>query len=197
MTLELVGWPIPSCSVNEIFDPERVDEFYDLPNEAQKDTLTRNKATNYGVVRPELLDRLYELMYHQRLHESDESKWQYRILPLKEVVGYETRVDGKTYLKLRNTLNGDIALSDAAFDLIIVATGYVRNAHESMLRSTKDLLKTGKYDIGRDYKIKYRRDAVADNSGIWLQGCCQDSHGVSRPKSHHHSAEYCSHFGLA
>ena len=122
-------------------------------------------------------------MYHQRLHQSDESKWQHGILPRKEVVGYETRNDGKTCLKLKNTLNGDIDLSDAAFDLIIVATGYIRNAHESMLRSTKDLLKTGKYDIGRDYKIKYRRDAVADNCGIWLQGCCQDSHGVSLPKT--------------
>lgn len=173
-----------------------MNEFYDLPNEAQKDTLTKNKATNYGVVRPELLDRLYELMYHQRLHESDESKWQHGILPRKEVVGYETRNDGKICLKLKNTLNGDIDLSDAPFDLIIVATGYIRNAHESMLRSTKDL-KTGKYDIGRDYKIKYRRDAVADNCGIWLQGCCQDSHGVSLPKPHHHNAKYCSHFGPA
>ena len=118
-------------------------------------------------------------MYHQRLHEPDESKWQYRIVPRKEVAGYETRVDGKTYLKLRNTLNGDIGLSDTGFDLVIVATGYTRNAHENMLRSTRDLLITGKYDIGRDYKIKYRRDAVADNCGIWLQGCCQDSHGVS------------------
>lgn len=156
-----------------------MDEFYNLPNEAQKDTLQRNKATNYGVVRPELLDRLYELMYHQRLHEPNESKWQYKIVPRREVIGYDKQEDGRARLKLRNTLNGDIILSDAAFDLIIVATGYLRNMHVMMLKPTRDLLETDKFDIGRDYRVKYRRDAVADDCGIWLQGCCQDSHGVS------------------
>ncbi|KAL8723311.1 MAG: hypothetical protein Q9225_000363 [Loekoesia sp. 1 TL-2023] len=166
--------------VNEIFDPDRVDEFYNLPNEAQKDNLQRNKATNYGVVRPELLDCLYESMYRQRLREPDESKWQYKIKWRREAIGYSKQEDGKIRLKLRNTLDGDISLSGPAFDLIIVATGYIRNAHERMLEPTKTLLQTGKYDIGRDYRVKYRTDAVADNCGIWLQGCCQDSHGVSR-----------------
>ena len=165
--------------MNEIFDPDRVDEFYDLPDEAQKDMLTRNKATNYGVVRPELLDRLYELMYHQRLFEPDESKWHFKIIPRREVCSHEKQSDGRTSLKLRNTLNGTTSLSESSFDLVIVATGYLRNAHETMLQSTKHLLKTGKYDIGRDYRVKYRKDAVADNCGVWLQGCCQESHGVS------------------
>ncbi|KAI4288186.1 MAG: hypothetical protein L6R35_002551 [Caloplaca aegaea] len=164
--------------VNEIFDPHRVDEFYDLPENAQKDTLHRNRATNYGVVRPELLDRLYELMYHQRLHEPDESKWQHKIMPRTAVVGYDQPADGRARLKLKNTLDGSISLSETAFDWIIVATGYVRDAHVTMLEASKDLLETGKYDVGRDYKVRYRKDAVADGCGIWLQGCCQDSHGV-------------------
>ena len=156
-----------------------MDEFYDLPNEAQEDTLQRNKATNYGVVRPELLDRLYESMYHQRLYEPDESKWQHRIVPRREVVGYEKQKDGRGWLRLRDTLNGHVSLSNVAFNLVIVAAGYTRNTHETMLESTKHLLQTGKYNIGRDYKVKYKRDAVADSCGIWLQGCCQNSHGVS------------------
>ena len=164
--------------MNEIFDPDRVDEFYDLPSEAQKDTLERNKATNYGVVRPDLLDRLYELMYHQRLAEPDESKWQYKIVTRREVVGHNRQGDGRTRLQLRNTLGGSVSLSEVGFDLVIVATGYIRNAHEAMLKSTKDLLQTGKYDVGRDYRILFRKEAVADSCGIWLQGCCQDSHGV-------------------
>ena len=166
-------------SVNEIFDPDRVDEFYDLPDEAQKDMLQRNKATNYGVVRPELLDKLYESMYHQRLMEPDESKWRFQIVPRREVVGYDKQDDGRTRLKLRNTLKGNTTTTETIFDLVIVGTGYLRNAHEKMLQSTKDLLKTGKYDIGRDYRVKYKDDAIADDCGIWLQGCCQESHGVS------------------
>lgn len=170
--------------VNEIFDPHRVDEFYDLPEEAQKDTIHRNRATNYGVVRPELLDRLYELMYHQRLHSPDECKWQYKIVPRTAVVGYDEQGKGRGRLKLKNTVNGSISLSETAFDVIIVATGYVRDAHVPMLEATKDLLETGKYDISRDYKVRYRKDAVAEECGIWLQGCCQDSHGVSLGQRH-------------
>ena len=172
------------ASVNEIFDPEKVDEFYDLPTDIREDTLCRNRSTNYGVVRPELLDRLYEIMYHQRLHQSDESKWQYRIVPRREVTGHSRQEDGRTRLKLRNTLTGNITVSESAFDLVIVATGYIRNVHEAMLKATKDLLQTGRYDIGRDYKVKYKRDAVANNCGVWLQGCCQDSHGVSPFPAH-------------
>ena len=156
-----------------------MDEFYNLPNGVQKDTLRRNKATNYGVVRGELLDRLYESMYHQRLREPDESKWQHRIVTRREVIGHEKQADGRIKLQLRDTTNGTVSMSENAFDMVFVGTGYVRNAHESMLESTQDLLQTGKYDVGRDYKVKYRKDAVAEDCGIWLQGCCQDSHGVS------------------
>lgn len=166
-------------SVNEIFDPHRVNEFYNLPNQIQRDQLYRNKATNYGVVRPELLDRLYELIYRQRLHEPDESKWQYKIIPCRQVIGHEDVGGDGSRLRLRDTINDSNSLSDTPFDLIIAATGYVRDAHETMLESTKDLMKTGKLDVGRDYRIKYRKDAVSDSCGIWLQGCCQDSHGVS------------------
>ncbi|KAL9588110.1 MAG: hypothetical protein Q9203_003075 [Teloschistes exilis] len=164
--------------VNEIFDPDRVDDFYTLPVEAQKETLQRNRATNYGVVRPELLDRLYESMYHQRLHEPDETKWRCKIVPRREVVSHQKRADGTVSLQFRNTTNGQVGSSEPPFDLVIAATGYVRDAHKSMLDSTKHLLKTGQYDITRDYRIRYRADSVSANCGIWLQGCCQDSHGV-------------------
>ena len=156
-----------------------MDEFYDMPSETQRETLNKNKATNYGVVRPELLDRLYESMYHQRLSEPDESKWRYRIVPRREVVGHRNEGDGRSRLELRDTRDSTLSLSEASFDLIIVATGYIRNAHETMLKSTKDILRTGKYDVGRDYKILFKENTVADDCGIWLQGCCQDSHGVS------------------
>lgn len=175
--------------MNEIFDPSQVSEFYDLPSGAQQDTLRRNKATNYGVVRLELLDRLYEMMYHQRLHEPDESKWPFKIVPRRVVVGHVKESseagddESRVRLKVRNTLSGAVE-ETSAFDLVIAATGYVRDAHVEMLKSSKDMLETGKFDIGRDYKIRYREGAVEEGSGVWLQGCCQDSHGVSLRSKH-------------
>lgn len=165
--------------VNEIFDPERVDAFYDLPIESRQKTNWSDKATNYGVVRPELLDRMYENMYHQRLHEPDQSKWQYKIIAWREVIGFETCPDRRLRLKLKNTSEGSISMSDSSFDLAILGTGYERNGHETLLAPTRHLLQGHRYAVERNYRLMFRKDAVAHGCGIWLQGCCEDSHGVS------------------
>ena len=165
-------------SVNEVFDPEKVDEFYNFLPTARKETLIKNRSTNYGVVRPELLDRLYENMYYQRLRESDEEKWRYKIIPRRLVHGFEKEEDEKLRLQMQNTIDGKISSTVECFDLVIVATGYTRNFHEALLEPTRQLLETGNFDVGRDYRVKYQKHAVSQDCGIWLQGCCEDSHGV-------------------
>lgn len=150
-----------------------------MPTAVQEASLQDNRATNYGVVRPELLDKLYEIMYHQRLHEPDDTKWQYRIIAFREVCGYEKEPSGQLHLRLRDTNTGEVTTSDAAFDLVILATGYTRNAHETLLDPTRHLLESGNYDVGRNYQVKYKADEVSSDCGIWLQGCCEGSHGVS------------------
>ncbi|KAL8681983.1 MAG: hypothetical protein Q9186_001925 [Xanthomendoza sp. 1 TL-2023] len=166
--------------VNEVFDPERVDTFYNQAPESRQQSTLADKSTNYGVVRPELLDRLYEVMYHQRLHEPDLSKWQFRIIPWQSVIGFEKASDGdRIRLRLKNTSNGESSISDASFDLAIMGTGYERKGHETLLESTRDLLQEDKFAVERNYRVKYRKDVVREDCGIWLQGCCEDTHGVS------------------
>ena len=165
--------------MNEIFDPERVDTFYDLPAESRQKTIWNGKATNYGVVRPELLDHMYENMYHQRLHEPDQSKWQYKIVAWREVIGFEEHSNDRLRLKMKDTSSGEISMSDSSFDLIILGTGYDRSGHETLLEPTRDLLQENRFAVERNYRVKFRKDAVASDCGIWLQGCCEDSHGVS------------------
>ena len=167
------------ASVNEVFDPGRVDTFYDLPTESRRKTIWSDKATNYGVVRPELLDRMYENMYYQRFHEPDQGKWQYKIVPWREVIGFEECSAGRLRLKLKDTSNGEFSMSDSSFDLVMLGTGYERKQHETLLESTRHLLHENRFAVERSYKVKLRKDAVAEDCGIWLQGCCEDSHGVS------------------
>lgn len=87
-------------------------------------------------------------------------------------------------------------------DLVIAATGYQRSSHVEMLRGAWSLLPKSqpralefgkgisgwnveteqgerKMAVGRDYKVKFAPGAVADESGVWLQGCCEGTHGVS------------------
>ncbi|KAL8996348.1 MAG: hypothetical protein Q9169_004114 [Polycauliona sp. 2 TL-2023] len=165
--------------VNEVFDPERVDDFYNLPSSSRQQSTLSNKATNYGVVRPELLDRLYEAMYHQRLHEPDATKWPFKIVPWREVVGFQ-KAGAKIRLRLRDTSSSSNSecLSDDMYDLAILGTGYERKGHETLLQSTRGLLEGDKFAVERDYRVKYRQDVVKEGSGVWLQGCCEDTHGL-------------------
>jgi L-ornithine N5-oxygenase len=172
-----------SCSVNEIFNPEKVDELYSLPSGVRTAAIRRDKDTNYGVVRIELLERLYEDLYSQRLRDPNEKNWVHNIVPLTDVASVQPNTsNGRLRACMKNVRSGMEIKED--FDAIIVATGYIRNIHQTILASTRDLLKkdaTGCecWSVGRDYKLQYDTDKIADNAGIWLQGCCEVTHGVS------------------
>ena len=65
---------------------------------------------------------------------------------------------------------------------MITGTGYSRNAHEDLLRPARDVLEAEAGDavgVSRDYRVRTKPGMVSDDCGIWLQGCCESSHGVS------------------
>lgn len=69
-------------------------------------------------------------------------------------------------------------------DAVFVATGYFRDLHETLLKDARHLMPGGdladaKWTVGRDYKVNFERKRVADDAGVWLQGCCEKTHGVS------------------
>lgn len=88
-------------------------------------------------------------------------------------------------------------------DVVVAATGYRRTAHVDMLKDAWKLLpevqdgvaeskpasdqwsvqtESGErrvMEVGRDYKVKFSKGTVALGSGVWLQGCCEGTHGVS------------------
>lgn len=88
-------------------------------------------------------------------------------------------------------------------DLVVAATGYRRTAHVDMLKDAWRLLPEVRdgaveakprsdqwsvetdggerrvMEVSRDYSVKFAKGAVAPGSGVWLQGCCEGTHGVS------------------
>ena len=118
-------------------------------------------------------------MYHQRLHQADESKWQFRIVPWREITGYDKDPDSRLRLRMKDNRHGEVMMTSMGFDLVFVGTGYERNAHEAILQPARSLLQEGKFTVERNYRLRFRDGAVADDCGLWLQGCCQDTHGVS------------------
>ena len=168
--------------VNEAFDPERVDDFYHRSHDQRLETLESNRSTNYGVVRLELLEEIYRFLYQQRVQEPDERLWRHRILTSRKVADVQDSHNGGLKLTLRKTHPTDEEESEVLdVDVVVVATGYTRNAHEAMLQDLAYLNpnKSREWRVGRNYKLELDKDLVHEDVGIWLQGSNESSHGIS------------------
>lgn len=176
-------------SVNEIFNPEHVDELYAQSPQVRKAVIAEDKGTNYGVVRLELIEKIYGTIYEQRIRNPDEKTWQHRILPYRYVTAVEDLPgNGPIRLHIRNDSSafGESSSSTEEMldvDAVFSATGYVRNAHEEMLRPAEFLkpnaADTNKWQVARDYRVRFRPGTVSDDAGVWLQGCNETTHGLS------------------
>ncbi|KAK2012137.1 L-ornithine 5-monooxygenase [Colletotrichum eremochloae] len=207
--------------VNSIFNPSYVDELYPKSQSYRRALIKEAKATNYGVVRLQLIEALYEMLYHQRRTLGpDERKWPHRMLFGRDITQVtESQETDRLQLHVRRLesaccadgpedafvgqLPGDEVLD---VDLVVAATGYQRNAHIDMLRDSWDLLPevppaanagdrelvdgweicgpdatsgSRKLEVGRDYRVRYAPGAVAPDAGVYLQGCCEATHGLS------------------
>ena len=169
-------------SVNEIFDPGRVDSTYHQAPGVREAAIAQDRGTNYGVVRLELLEHIYADMYTQRLQEQDEGRWAHRILPDRQVERVKELPDGSVRLLIRRaSQTGGSADTTETMDVdaVLVATGYVRDAHEDILRRCRHLgADETRWAVGRDYRVALNPAMVSDSAGLWLQGCNESTHGV-------------------
>lgn len=167
--------------MNEIFDPDRVDTFYGQPVDERQASLAENRATNYGVVRSDLLQSTYNALYTQRIHNPDSTQWQHQIHNYTKIVGAETTANGVRLLVKQANDGGVERICE--FDAVLVAAGYKRDAHEQMLAPCQRLMpaaaqESGKCTVGRNYQVQFQNGAVNGDVGVWLQGCNEATHGV-------------------
>ncbi|KAG9237780.1 putative L-ornithine 5-monooxygenase [Amylocarpus encephaloides] len=172
--------------VNEVFDPDRVDGIYEQEASARAAALALDKGTNYGVVRLNLLEHLYDQLYLQRLQNPDPSTWRCQIMNNRVVRKAEPGTGSSILLKFgRTTATPNSPESEVEeiieTDYVFAATGYQRNAHEEMLGSVKDFLhaEDNKFKIARDYRIVMKEGGIEGGAGVWLQGCNEGTHGLS------------------
>ena len=173
-------------SVNEIFNPERVDSIYHLPAADRAASIAEDRNTNYGVVRIELLEHIYETLYTQRIRYSNTSEWPHQILSHSAIRSVnDVKSKDQLELEIEDTTNPTSpSTSTLSVDLIILATGYTRDSHEYLLQSARHLMPHGgqqdeKWEVGRDYKVRFSNGKVSDDAGVWLQGCNQETHGLA------------------
>jgi L-ornithine N5-oxygenase len=169
-------------SVNEIFNPERIDKFYGLSAEERQKRIATEKATNYSVVRLELIEAIYNDMYLQRVENPDETQWQQRILAETKVARIEHHNASKRMrIHVKSVNNEGESKEVLDVDALMVATGYLRDAHEELLQNVRSLRPVGAagWNPGRDYRVSLDAAKVSGQAGIWLQGCNEKTHGLS------------------
>ncbi|OAP63709.1 hypothetical protein AYL99_02936 [Fonsecaea erecta] len=169
--------------VNEVFNPEAVDAFFEQPDDIRAENVKKNKATNYSVVRLELLEKLYDDLYIQGIKQPDKRLWQHQILPLREISEFVDNGPNEQLSLILTDLNpsNSNGREKLSVDVVVLATGYRRDAHVDMLKACQGINSSldGQWQPGRDYGLKLDRASVQDGIGLWLQGCNEATHGLS------------------
>ncbi|KAF1978404.1 hypothetical protein BU23DRAFT_549840 [Bimuria novae-zelandiae CBS 107.79] len=184
--------------VNEIFNPSRVSSTFARAPALRATAIADDKATNYGVVRLPLLEHIYETLYLQRISHGNTpaaaKTWPHAILPYRRVTavspsstikdGLRLTIRNQSPLYLSDTPGAQEQVEELDVDAVFVATGYKRDLHEALLGDARHLMPGGeladtKWEVGRDYRVNFRERSVSEGAGIWLQGCCEGTHGLS------------------
>lgn len=160
-----------------------MDKFFQLPAEERSQRIATDKATNYSVVRLELIEEIYNTLYLQRVKNPDETQWQHRILPERKVARIEHHNPASRMRVHLKSVKEDRAEGREVLDVdaLMVATGYQRDAHEQLLEQVRELRPAGQatWNPGRDYRVNLDASKVSSQAGIWLQGCNEQTHGLS------------------
>lgn len=158
--------------VNEIFSPAYTDVVYGQSKDGRRSLIERFRDTNYAVVDRPLIEQIYEMLYLQNV--SDDLR--HRLLANTGIEAAVRATDGQIELTLRDNLTG-LARAER-FDALVLATGYRRDTHIALLDGLAPHLGDAlvKGDVERDYRL-----ATPEHfkPRIYLQGCCEDSHGLS------------------
>lgn len=150
--------------VNEIFDPAFTDVVYGQAPEARESFIQANAQTNYSVVNLDLIESIYQRLYRQKIT----GHAPYSLLAQRRIEAVNAEERG-----VRLTLQGPEGREERLFDAVILATGYRRDGYKRLLAGLNGYLGEG---VARDYRL---RCPAQMRAGIYLQGCCEASHGLS------------------
>lgn len=153
--------------VNEVFNADFTDYMYSRDSDERAALLDEFSQTNYAVADLDLIQQIYKVFYDQKVARST----RLRMLRQHDVRSVRASADGVHLTLLDRDLKRE---STVRYDAVVLATGYTRDQHKELLLPLAPYL--GDYDVDRYYRLKASPDF---HPGIYLQGACEDSHGLS------------------
>ncbi|CAI7975791.1 MULTISPECIES: lysine N(6)-hydroxylase/L-ornithine N(5)-oxygenase family protein [unclassified Parafrankia] len=158
--------------VNQIFDPDAVDEFYHAPESVRAMLLGYHRGTNYSAVDMDLIDELYRRAYQEKVR----GPRRLHFLRASRAESFEKLSDG-VRVHIRYLPTGEKRTVDA--DTVVLATGYHARDPRRLLGGLAEACLTaedGQLQVGRDYSV----DTVAGTTaGVYVPGASEYSHGIS------------------
>jgi len=153
--------------VNEIFNVDFVDYMYSRTPAERAELLREFRHANYACPDLELIQQIFKVFYEQRV----KAETRHQFLRRHEVREVRAASDG-IHLTLHD-LNNEQA-NTARYDSVVLATGYERQYHKTVLTSLAPYL--GDFEIDRHYRLKTAPDF---HPAIFVQGASEPTHGLS------------------
>jgi len=153
--------------VNEIFNAEYTDYIFKHSESERAALIEEFMNTNYAAPDLELIEKVFNALYLQKVRGLE----KLRFLTRREIIQAEADA-GVIHLRLKDY---DTALETVLpYDAVILATGYIRKQHETLLSNVKPFL--GDFSVERNYRVKAEKNF---SPGIFLQGSCESTHGLA------------------
>ncbi|KAJ3338001.1 hypothetical protein HDU91_001333, partial [Kappamyces sp. JEL0680] len=163
-----------SSFVNEVFNRENIDSFYDMTDDNRDACLREYSNTNYSVLDPHLLEELYGIMYRQKQSGSN----KYSILSSTSVTNVTKTADGKFDVEVKNSISGSSRVL-SGIDCVFLGTGFDVHQSEKLLYP---LFKEfgNVVSVQRDYQLVFdSSDTKPVNCKVYRVGCNEKTHGLS------------------
>jgi L-ornithine N5-oxygenase len=157
---------------NRIFFPEWVDFHYQLPAAERRQFFDDLKDVNYAVIDHELIHRIYQALYRQKLTGRERGG----IRPFLELESLDEQPQGVVARFRELTRAEDVEIEA---DGVVLCTGYVWRKEHPLLNKLAEGFERddlGGYRVERDYRIAGRNGF---KPRVYLQGYCEDTHGIS------------------
>ncbi|MET3391391.1 L-ornithine N5-oxygenase [Variovorax sp. 1140] len=153
--------------VNEIFNAEFTDYTFSRSEEERAALLDEFWHTNYAVADLDLIQQIYKAFYQQRVVGDNRLRFLRR---------HDIRSVAADGAGVHLTLWDQNAQREntVRYDAVVLATGYMREHHKALLSPLAEYL--GDCTVDRYYRVQARPDF---HPAIYLQGACEDSHGLS------------------
>ncbi|SEN93662.1 L-ornithine N5-oxygenase [Duganella sp. CF517] len=153
--------------VNEVFNPDFVDHMFSRSPSERSDMLREFRHTNYACPDMDLIQQIYKVFYEQKVADSE----RHRFLRRHEIRSVRADADG---IQLTLHDNNHQRTVTNRYDAVVLATGYQRAHHKTVLAPLARWL--GEVETDRDYRVRTPADF---HPAIFLQGASEASHGLS------------------